>query len=447
MGEERRRPRQRPFFGWVVVAAAFTVLFVAYGVQFSFGVLVKAIGDDLGWSRSTLVLPYAIYVFVYSALSSVAGVATDRIGPRRVVLVGGLLLGTGWASFGAARKLWQVYLTLGLVAGVGMSAAWVPTNATVVRWFSRRRGLAVGIASAGGSAGNLVVPVLVALAVDAAGWRPTVVGLGIIVAVALVLASRFFVRDPEQLGLGPDGDPRLDGHGPGPDTAVGGLMPEPSLTLAEARRTSAFWVVFGIFAATWLVVFVPFVHGSPHARDLGASAVGASLVLSAIGLGGITGRLGTGPVSDRFGRRPTLAAMVTLQVVSFILFATAATPGWLYPPALVFGFSYGGAVTCFPALVGDVFGRAHAGTIVGTLFAASGSLGAVGPWLAGWLFDATDSYRAAYLVSAVSNVVALALVGVLRRPETSGAAGEAGGAAVPGEGPGCATPPAPAGSA
>lgn len=404
-------PARRVFFGWVVVAAAFSVLFVAYGIQFSFGVLVKAITDDLGWSRSRLILPYAVYVFVYSALSSVAGLATDRFGPRRVVLAGGLMLGLGWASFGAARELWQVYLTLGLVGGIGMSAAWVPCNATVVRWFVRRRGLAVGIASSGGSAGNLFAPPLVALLVEAVGWRSALAVLGAVAGTALVIASRFFVRDPEQMGLRPDGDA----------VPAGDVAPPtgPALTLGEARRTGSFWVVFGIFAATWLVVFVPFVHAVPLARDLGAGSVVASLVLSAIGVGGVVGRLGVGPVSDRIGRRQALGAMLGLQIASYVLFALAGSPGWLFPAAVLFGFSYGGAVTCFPALVGDVFGRAHAGSIVGTLFAASGSLGAFGPFLAAWLYDSTSSYRVAFLVSAACNVVALALVGILRRPPST----------------------------
>ena len=134
------------FYGWRVVAAAFTVLFVAYGLQFSFGVFVNEITDDTGWSRADILLPYAVYVALYSWLSSVSGWATDRYGPRRVVAIGAVILGIGWAGFGLAHALWQVYLTLGVVAAVGMSATWVPCNATVVRWFVRRRGTAVGVA-------------------------------------------------------------------------------------------------------------------------------------------------------------------------------------------------------------------------------------------------------------------------------------------------------------
>ena len=97
-GPIAREPKPAVFFGWRVVAAAFTVLFVAYGIQFSFGVFVKQITDDMGWSRAQVLLPYAVYVALYSALSAVAGWATDRFGPGRVVAVGGVVVEEGWAG-------------------------------------------------------------------------------------------------------------------------------------------------------------------------------------------------------------------------------------------------------------------------------------------------------------------------------------------------------------
>src|SRR4029077_9988722 len=128
--------------------------FVAYGIQFSFGVFLKQITDDMGWSRSQVLLPYAVYVSLYSALSVVSGWATDRFGPGRVVAVGGVILALGWGGLGLSHSLWQVYVTLGVVSAIGMSAAWVPCNATVVRWFVRRGGLAVGMGSRGGCGGH-----------------------------------------------------------------------------------------------------------------------------------------------------------------------------------------------------------------------------------------------------------------------------------------------------
>jgi MFS family permease len=403
-------PSGARFYGWRVVAAAFTVLFVAYGLQFSFGVFVHEITDDTGWSRSQILLPYAIYVALYSWLSSVSGWATDRFGPRRVVAIGAVILGLGWAGFGASHSLWQVYVTLGIVAAVGMSATWVPCNATVVRWFVRRRGLAVGVASSGGAMGNLIVPPVAAGLVAVVGWRATLPLLAVVGAATMLACSFFIVRDPEQMGLHPDGDSHP------PVATATSLADEDSYTAAEARRTGAFWCVFALFALSWIAVFVPFAHIVAFAEDLGHGPLTASLLLSAIGLGGVTGRLAAGPLSDRLGRRPTLTALLGLQVVAFTGFAAAHGLWMLYPSAAVFGAAYGGSTTILPALIGDQFGRRCAGAIVGQIFAGAGALAAIGPYVAATLHDATNSYRVAFLLSAACNVVALILATVLRPP-------------------------------
>jgi MFS family permease len=413
------------FRGWFVVTAAFGVLFVAYGLQFSFGVFVKAIEDDVGWSRSQLSTPYAIYVFLYSALSSFSGSFTDRRGPRTVILVGGLFLAAGYIGFGLSQELWQVYLTLGLIAGIGMSAAWVPCNATVVRWFTRRRGLAVGIASTGGSMGNLAVPPIATALIEAFGWRTALVSMGAAGAVLLAIGSRYMIRSPEEVGLHPDGDPepllaapieRAPGA-PGTDATTDPVVAaRTDFTAAEARRTTTFWVLLCTFGLTWLVVFVPYVHLAPFAEDLGLSKQGAALVVSSIGLGGIAGRLSVGWASDRIGSRFGLACMLALQVVAFAGFAASNGPGLLYPSAVVFGASYGGATTLFPAITSDFFGRTYTGAIVGLVFAIAGSSAAVGPFVAGALYDATGSYRVAFVLSAACNLAAIGLVAVLRAP-------------------------------
>jgi MFS family permease len=398
------------FFGWRVVAAAFTVLMVGYGLQFSFGVFVKEVTVDMGWSRAELLLPYAIYVGLYSALSSVSGWATDRFGPGRVVAIGAVILGLGWTGFGLSRQLWQVYLSLGLVAAIGMSAVWVPCNATVVRWFVRRRGLAVGVASAGGSVGNLLAPPIAAVLVGMIGWRATLPAMALAGTVVLLACSRFLVRDPERLGLHPDGADHA------PVATATSIADIDSFTLGDARRTTTFWCLSGVFALTWLAVFVPFAHIAAFAEDLGYSSFTSSLLLSSIGLGGVTGRLTTGTVSDRLGRRPTLAIMLALQIAAFAGFTASSGLVLLFASAVVFGFSYGGSVTLFPAIVGDQFGRMHAGAIVGTIFASAGALAAFGPYLAAALYDATDSYRLAFVLSGLANAASLLLVSRLRPP-------------------------------
>lgn len=397
------------FSGWTVVAAAFAVLFVVYAIQFSFGTFVDDISIDTGWSESRIQLVFALYIFGYSALSAVSGAMTDRFGPRRVIAAGAVVLTIGYVIWSQASSLWMVLLGLGLIAPIGMSASWVPCNATVVRWFVQRRGLALAVTTAGGSLANIVAPPVAATLVEHWGWRTALASMALAGGAIMLVAASFMRRDPESVGQTPDGLP-IDLEAP---SATDGMTP------AEAIRDRAYWLVLGMYALTFLAVFVPFVHISQFATDLGVGSVTAATVISAIGIGGLVGRLAAGPVSDRFGRKRVAVAAFGLETLAFVGIASANGLGLLYPSAIAFGVSYGATVTLLPALVGDYFGRAHAGAIVGRVFATAGSLAAVGPYAAQLLVDASGSYRVAFLLSAAANAAALIMATRLPNRSTS----------------------------
>ncbi|MCS6925722.1 MAG: MFS transporter [Candidatus Binatia bacterium] len=402
------------FYGWVIVGCAFVILCVAYGIQFSFGVFMPAIEADTGWDRARLSLPYSLYVFVYSALGVVAGRWTDRWGPRAVITGGGCLLGLGIVLTSQVRALWQLYLFLGVIAACGMSAAYVPCNATVVRWFIRRRGLALSITSSGASFGNFVFPPLAAALIAAYGWRTAYQLLGVIATVAIALCATCIVRDPERMQLHPDGD--APDTAPSPKPSHQPPPPSEGWTLAEARRTSTFWLLNLIFTMTWLVVFFPMIHLVPFALDLGLPQLQAAMTVSVIGVAGFAGRLLMGPLSDRLGRKPALGLCLLLQALAFLGFILSTGLVSLYTAAAVFGFSYGGATTLFPAIVGDYFGRLAVGAIVGFIFSLAGSTAAFGPVLAGYLYHVTGHYDVAFALSAALNGAGLALLLFLRQP-------------------------------
>lgn len=399
------------FYGWKVVCCTFSVLMIGYGIQFCFGAFLPAIEADLGWDRTSLSLPYAVYVFLYAVLGLPSGWLTDRFGPAPVIAGGAICLGAGIALFSQIDSLWMAYPTLGVIAAFGMSAVFVPCNATLVKWFIRRRGLAVSLSASGASMGNLVFPPIAAVLIEAHGWRFAYLELAVVGTVLIVVISRFIVRDPETRGLLPDGDKEA----PVDNGSVPPREAEPSYTLAQARSTPVFWILIAIFSCTWLVVFTPFVHLPAGAKDLGLETwVGASL-LSVIGAGGVFGRLFTGVISDRTGRIPALALVMALQAISFGILAEASAITWLYAGCILFGLSYGGGTVLFPAIVGDQFGRKSAGSIVGFIFAIAGSLAAFGPPFAGYLYDSFGSYTIAYWVCSALNFLALCLLVLIPR--------------------------------
>ena len=390
-----------------MVGASFAVLFVAYGAQYSFGVFYTAMLAEFGWSRGALSGAFSLYALIYCVLGFLAGRLTDIWGPRVVIAIGGVFLGIAYAGMAFVTELWQPYVLYAGVASIGMATAFVPTNSTVVRWFVRRRGLAVGITTSGQSAGMLVAAPLAQILVSTAGWRVTYAVFGITAFVALNAVAPLIRRDPESLGLTPDGDPR-------PLRAT--ASPERDMTLPEAARTGAFWALMATFSATWIPVFVAIVHSVPLARDLGASPLVAASLLTTLGGGAVPGRILMGAASDRIGRKKALSAMLILQAIGFVAYALAGTLPAVFGASLLFGFSYGAITALFPSIVGDYFGRGRAGTLVGVFFAVAGGAGAVGPVGAGAIYDATGSYTLAFLISAAFNLVALLALAVARPP-------------------------------
>ena len=340
-------------------------------------------------------------------LGSLAGRMTDRFGPRAVISVGGCLLGSAMVAMAFVSRLWQPYVIYGGLAALGMSAAYVPCNATVVRWFIARRGLAVGLAMCGASAGTFVIPVVAQTLVVAVGWRAAYVVFGIALALTLLVVSPVMRRDPESVGLLPDGRARTQAT----PVADPGAWP-----LARALQSRAFWILAATFALTWIPVFVPLVHLVPFARDLGHSPMTAAWVVSTLGAGAVAGRLVMGPLSDRVGRVPALRVALVLQGAACLAFLAAQGLVTLLAAAALYGYGYASVSTLFPPLVTDFFGRAHAGSIVGALFAIAGSVGGLGPWLGGVLYDATGTYGWTWVLCAALNAGALAVFTAARPP-------------------------------
>jgi len=402
----------RYFYGWVIVAASFIILTVAYGVQFSYGVFLPHIMADLEIDRVSATAPFSLYIFLYTILGFVSGPATDRYGPRVVVLVGAALFGIGYFLLTTATVEWQLFLFLSLIAGMGMSAIFVPVNATVVRWFLVRRGMALAISGTGINGALLLGPMLATGIIIWLGWRAGLMAMGLIGAALIAACAITLVRDPEIRNLSPDGGVPggidLDNNG---ETGT-----EDAWTVRAAVSTTAFWVITCVYILSWIMLFFPFVHLPIMAIELGYDAAqGATLVMT-MGAGGIVGRILFGWISDRIGRLPTLYVALTFEVLAFVMFAKSSSLVSLYIAAAIFIAGSSAATSLNPAIIADNFGRRYIGTITGISFAIAGSAAAVGPLLAGLIREATGTYEMAFQLGAGLNIAAILLLTILRRP-------------------------------
>ena len=296
-------PREEKFFyGWIIAGLVFLNLGMAYGAQYSFGVLFPAMIEEFKWNRQSLAGAFSLYAFLYSFLGIFLGRWVDRFGPRIVLTAGSVCLGMGIGLISQVRAPWHLYLVYGLLASWGMSAAYMTANPTIVKWFVEKRGMALGIAQSGLGVGIVLIPPLTGTLIEIFGWRSTCMILGGMVFAVLFTTSLFLIGYPEKIGLLPDGRKAEGPGGPGKEN-LGKILNEVSWSAAEAIHTRSFWVLTVIFFCTWLMVFLPLVHLVIFTLDSGLSRNVAFVALSFLGGSSTVGRLVMGTISDRMGRK------------------------------------------------------------------------------------------------------------------------------------------------
>ncbi|PQO92423.1 MFS transporter [Massilia phosphatilytica] len=387
----------RVCYGWVVVAAAFAVCFVGFGCAYTFSAFVPALQRDFEASRGSVSLVFSLAGFLYFSLGVVSGPLADRWGARRLAMLGMLLVGGGLALAGVAHSLHAVYAAYGLGVGLGIGCAYVPALGAVQRWFTKRRGVASGLAVSGIGVGTLVMPPLATALIDALGWRSAYLALGCGAAVVGIGMAWFIADDPAGKGMGAD---------------VPSGMP-----LREAVRSRQFALLYAACLVCSFGVFVPFVHLVPYALDHGIGQKNAAYLLGTIGIGSTLGRFFLGGLADKVGRLAFLLAMFAGMAVALAVWAASTGFVALAGFALLFGLFYGGWVAVMPPVVTDLFGNRQVGSIIGVLYTSVAVGTLLGPAAAGYMFDASRSYTLPILASAAVNVAAAGIAALVgKRP-------------------------------
>jgi OFA family oxalate/formate antiporter-like MFS transporter len=389
------------FYGWFVVAAAFTVTFIGFGCAYTFSAFFESLQKDFAASRGSVSLVFSVAGFLYFSFGLISGPLADKWGARRLALAGMLLIGFGLAAAGLARSLIEVYVAYGLGIGLGVGCSYVPVLGTVQKWFVKKRGLASGIAVSGIGVGTLVMPPLASYLIATFGWRSAYVIIGGIAALLGVGMSLLIENDPRVRGLGPDGGPlSSDMH---QSQAVGILLGE----AIKSRRFISLYIACMICS---LGVFVPFVHLVPYALDHGIPQSAAVLLLGMIGVGSTAGRFFLGGLADRLGRRQALLVMFAGMAFAMVLWTISVAIWSLAAFAFVFGIFYGGWVAVLPAVVMDYFGGRNISSIIGALYTSVAFGTLIGPSAAGFAFDYSHSYIMPIVAAAVANIVAAGIM-------------------------------------
>jgi len=415
-----------PFYygWWVAIAAAIIIMVASASPLYVFSALIEPLEDEFGWSRVAIGAGPSIGALMFGLTTPVAGYLVDRVGLRRLLVVGVLLVGGGNVCISQIQALWHFYIAVSLI-GVGMSLAGLPVCAVAVaHWFEKRRGRALGIMSAGaGATGIMVVmtPLLIALFDGRTGMMVLgIIQLAICIPLALTVRHR-----PEEIGLLPDGEPPTPGApsaSPSPEAverAGGGSgMEQPQgFTVAQALRARSFWLLVPALILTWVGSLAVIVHLIPYLDESGGfTEKGAALIAMGIPFGSLVGRLGFGWLADYLSKRWLLAAAWILQGSGILVFAAIHSPWQAVIFLVLFAPGYGGAITMLPALLSEFFGLRALGGIQGLLW-GSGTLGGfIGPIFAGAVYDTVDSYRPAFLLLAFSAFIAVVLVQMMGRP-------------------------------
>jgi len=398
----------RPFFyGWLVVLAAFLVMFTGFGAAYSFPAFFKPLSDTFGASRGTVSLVFSAAGFLYFILGAVSGPLADRIGPRRVVGFGMACIALGLLAASRADSLAAIVAFYGIGIGVGIGFSYVPAIGAVQRWFVLRRGQASGWAVAGIGIGTMAAPPLAARFIDLLGWRGAYVALGIAVLLLGAVAVLLLRGSPAEMGLRPDG-----GSVP-PPPAGSTATPPPGMTLGAVLRHPVFWQFYLGTGLCCLGTFVPFVHLAPYAQDLGLSRLQGVWLVGLIGVGSTLGRFVLGAAADRMGRGRAVALVILLTGLALLYWLTASGFWTLAVFALAFGLFYGGFVALVPAFTVDLFGLRAASSVIGVLYTSVAFGTLAGPTLAGWAFDTTGSYAWPIVICAAGCLVAAGIIGRL----------------------------------
>ncbi|MQF82757.1 MFS transporter [SAR202 cluster bacterium AD-802-E10_MRT_200m] len=418
------------FYGWIIVGVVFLAEFTVAGMgTITISLFFKPMGDDLGWSLTTLTGAVAVQALVGIAISPIFGILLDRFGARLIMLFGALIAGIGLLSLSLVQEIWQFWILYAIVGAFGLHELGSLTGPVVVaKWFIKRRGRAMAIATLGTTIGGMVMAPVIGLLIAEIGWRRTWGAMGIcVMALMIPTVTILMRRQPEDLGLVPDGYRSVKTYKKEELKKKGGFGPatdiretEESWTLQEAFRTRTFWLLIlainlvGFSAGAINIHTVPF-----FTQEQGISVQAASFVVTLRLLGASLSRIPWGLVVERVPVRQCLAVLFAVRAFGPLSLVFVPYPYNIFSFAVFYGLLGGSLGLLQPIAFANYYGRTFFGSIQGAIRPLLALPQVIGPLLVAGLYDRTGTFELAFIIAAVVSMVASGIVLLISVPVRS----------------------------
>ncbi len=420
IGKTNLSKKPKVFYGYRIIVAAFFCVFIYSGLGFySFSLFVRPLQADFGWGRGEIMAAFTVLFLVIGAASPIAGRVVDRYGVRIVAFTGALIMGLGFVLLSLMHNLWHFYVGGGMI-GIGMTALGpIPATAIVSNWFKKRRGVFLGIMSSGIGAGGLALaPLLGGYFIPNFGWRTSYLAMALLTWVLITpLVLLVMKTKPADVGLYPDGM-----EVPGAITVNPTLPPTTEgLTLKMALATPAFWLIGISFLINDFSQISVIQSQVPHLEDIGFPVATAAGALGGVGLGSLVGKFFFGWLCDQISPKYAFSIALVLVLTGITILMNIGPESslailWFY--AIIMGLGQGGWLPSMSMLTSTNFGLASYGTIFGMLALIQSIGDATGPLMAGYMYDAMNTYHLAFIISIILCVVAIAAILMVRRPKS-----------------------------
>jgi len=386
------------YYGWVVVGACFLATLMGFGLVYSYGVFLKPLASEFGWSRSIVTGAFTFYAILHNILAFFVGMAMDKYGPKWVLGIAGFFLGFSMIILSRITSVWEFYLYFGVFFSLGIAGIYSPAMATVSAWFKAKRGFDVGLTTAGLGAGAFIFSPLTAWLISSFGWRRAYLILGIVVWIFFVPVARFIKKVPTDFLSGERKSERVK-----------------SLCIIDAFKTTMFWALGFSYIFISIALWTIMIHMVSLATDRGMSILRAGMVVSVIGGSSIPARICAGLLSDRIGRKKTFVISLIFQLIAVSWLMVSKQDWMLFTFAIIFGISTGGSAGVMPAFPADYFGFKDNGAILGFLVMMAGMGVGIGPYVGAYIYDITQSYDYMVIMCMLSTIAGI-LVSLILKP-------------------------------